>query len=435
MSPPLYIFEDSQSDRLHPLTYTRPAFDLRVGALTLRQRLELNLRRPLAGLFVRPGLAAAAAARNPGVPINPTLSAAEGLLLVNARWLLLAAQGHFDTPPADSAGLARSTIVWIHLSPALAAKLDPAQLHEPRTLEALLPSVRRVASAATLIDHPWQLLDHQRAAIQEDFARLGPANDATLYPNVHLLAPENIHLARNVKLWPGVVLDAQGGPILIESGTDIRANAVITGPAYIGPHCLVRTGADIREDCSFGPSSRIGGELSNCVFLGNANKQHHGFLGNSIVGEWANLGAGTTTSNLKNTYGEIRMPINGIDTPTGRQFLGAVIADHVKIGIGTYLSTGSVVGFGSHIITPRPPRFVPSFSWVTGQGIARADFEKLEAIATTVMQRRGAAFTAADHDLWVRIASEFSQAERYAWPVDMPAVPDAPPERGGGSVV
>jgi UDP-N-acetylglucosamine diphosphorylase/glucosamine-1-phosphate N-acetyltransferase len=433
MPPPLYIFEDSQSDRLHPLTFSRPASDLRIGALTLGQRLERNLHRPLAGLFVRPGLAAAAAARNPGLPINPALSPAEGLLLVNARWLLLAAQGHFETPPPDTAGLAQSTIVWIHLSPALAAKLDPARLHEPRTLEALLPQVRRIASAATLIDHPWQLLDHQRAAIQEDFALRGPANDATCYPNVHLLAPENIHLAKNVRLWPGVVLDAQGGPILIDSGTDIRANAVITGPCYIGPHCLVRTGADIREDCAFGPASRIGGELSNCLFLGNANKQHHGFLGNSIIGEWANLGAGATTSNLKNTYGEIRMPINGIDTPTGRRFLGALIADHVKIGIGAYLSTGSVVGFASHITAPRPPRFVPSFAWVTDRGIARADFEKLESVAATVMQRRGAQFTPADHDLWVRIASEFSQAERFPWPADTPIVPEAPPESAPGS--
>ncbi len=417
MPPPLYIFEDSQTDRLFPLTYSRAACELRAGALTLRERLALNFRRPLDGLFVRPGLAALAA-RASSSPVNPTLSAAQGLLLVNARWLLFASQGHFETPPPDTAGLAQSTIVWIHLSPALAAKLDPARLHEARTLEALLPHVRRIASAATLIDHPWQLLDHQHAAIIEDFARLGPANHAFLYPGVHLLAPENIHLAADVKIWPGAVLDAQGGPIIVDAGATLRANSVITGPCYIGPNALVRTGADIREDCSFGPGSRVGGELSNCLFLGNANKQHHGFLGNSIVGEWANLGAGTTTSNLKNTYGEIRMPINGVDQATGRRFLGSLIADHVKIGIGAYLSTGSVIGFASHIITPRPPRFVPSFAWVGDDGVKRANFEKLEQIAATVMQRRGAAFSDADHDLWVRIASEFSQSEHYPWPAE-----------------
>ena len=96
--------------------------------------------------------------------------------------------------------------------------------------------------------------------------------------------------------------------------------------------------------------------------------------------------------------------------------MGAVIGDHAKLGIGTYLSTGTVVGFGSHVITGRPPRFVPSFAWVTDKGVTRAAFEKIEQIATTVMKRRGREFTAADHALFVQIASEWSQAEQYAWP-------------------
>ncbi|HEY4330398.1 MAG TPA: glucose-1-phosphate thymidylyltransferase, partial [Phycisphaerae bacterium] len=150
-------------------------------------------------------------------------------------------------------------------------------------------------------------------------------------------------------------------------------------------------------------------------FLGNGNKQHHGFLGQSIVGEWVNLGAGTTTSNVKNTYGTVKMPLNGVDESSGRQFLGSIIGDHAKLGIGTYLSTGSVVGFGSHIVAPRPPRFVPSFAWVTDKGIQRADFEKLEQIAGTVMSRRGAEFTPADHELWVRIASEWALGEKHEW--------------------
>ena len=156
---------------------------------------------------------------------------------------------------------------------------------------------------------------------------------------------------------------------------------MVTGPVAIGPHCLIRTAADIREECAFGPNTRVGGEVGGTVFLGNANKQHHGFLGQTIVGEWVNLGAGTTTSNLKNTYGLVKMPLNGMDEPTGRQFLGSVIADHAKLGIGTYLSTGSVVGFAAHVVVPRPPRFVPSFAWLTEYGLERADFEKIEEIA------------------------------------------------------
>jgi hypothetical protein len=105
-----------------------------------------------------------------------------------------------------------------------------------------------------------------------------------------------------------------------------------------------------------------------------------------------------------------------VDEATGKQFLGSIIADHAKVGIGTYLSTGSVVGFGSHILTSRPPRFVPSFGWVTEKGIARTDFEKLEEIAAMAMGRRGREFGPADHELFVRVAGEYAMAEDYPWP-------------------
>ncbi len=213
-------------------------------------------------------------------------------------------------------------------------------MHEPRALEPILAKVQRTAASVTLIDHPWDLLTHQRAALTEDFAALGRALEADVMPGAHLLAPENIHLggtAGSIKIWPGAVLDAREGPIIVEEGTEIRANSVITGPVAIGPHCVIRTGADIRGETVLGKNCKVGGEVIGSVFLGNANKQHQGFLGQTIVGEWANLGAGTTTSNLKNTYGPVKMPINGRDEPTGRQFLGSIIGDHAKLGIGTYL--------------------------------------------------------------------------------------------------
>ncbi len=353
--------------------------------------------------------------------MNMPHSAKEGIVLINSRWLRLTEPGGetWKLPEADTAGLSHGTIVWMHLSAELAGQLDLSGLSEPHAFDAVLARTRHIsATTATLINHPWDLLDHQRAAILEDFAAMGAANEATLLPGAHLLAPENIHLAEGVKIWPGAVLDATNGPIIVQADTEIRANAVLTGPLAIGPHCLIRTGADIREDCSFGPNTRVGGEIIGSVFLGNANKQHHGFLGQSIIGEWANVGAGTTTSNLKNTYGTIRMPVNGMDEPTARLFLGSVIGDHAKVGIGTYLSTGSVVGFGSHVVTPRPPRFVPSFAWLTERGMRRADFEKIEQIAATVMKRRGVEFAAADHELFLRIAAEWSLAEHFVWPDD-----------------
>jgi UDP-N-acetylglucosamine diphosphorylase/glucosamine-1-phosphate N-acetyltransferase len=435
MLPPIYVFEDSQVDRLYPLTYTRAAFELRVGALTLLERLERNIGYPLAGVLVRPGLADVVrnrlAAGRPGeggpLAVNPPISMRQGVVLINARWLLLSAHAArarggqtpdapaFAIPAPDTAGISQSSVVWMHISAERAGEIDLSALHTPRGFDGILAKVQRFSAPATLIDRPWDLLEHQRAAILEDFAALGAAAPGVM-PGAHLLEPAHIHLGEGVRVWPGAVLDAQGGPIVVEQGTEIRANAVITGPVAIGRHCVIRTGADIREECSFGPGSRVGGEVIGSLFLGNGNKQHHGFLGQSIVGEWANLGAGTTTSNLKNTYGNVRVPLNGKEEPTGRLFMGSLIGDHAKLGIGTYLSTGSVVGFGSHVVVGRPPRFVPSFAWLTEKGMERADFEKIEQIAATVMKRRGAEFTAADHELFVRIASEWSLAEEYRWP-------------------
>ena len=414
---PLYIFEDSRFDGLFPLTYSRSAAELRCGTLTLLQRLQRMLGRPVNGLLVRDGLSAIVHHRLAPLPVNPGLSTKEGLILINARWLALGST--WNDPAPDSAGLSADAIVWAHLSAATAGKIDLSKIHEPRTLEALLPTLQRRSEKAILIHRPWDLLEHNHAAILEDFRRLGRANESKpLVPNsVHILAPENLHLGANVKLYPGVVLDASAGPIIIEADAAIRANAVITGPTAIGPRAVIRTLADIREDNTIGPGCRVGGEVIGSILLGNVNKQHHGFLGQSIVGEWANLGAGTTTSNLKNTYGNVRVPVNGSEEDSGRMFLGAVIGDHAKLAIGTYLSTGTVVGFASHINVPRPPKFVPSFAWLTEKGgIERVDFDKIVALAQTVLLRRGQSFTAADHDLFVRIATDWSLVENYPWP-------------------
>jgi len=411
--PAIYLFEDSQVDRLYPLTYARPAFLLRCGARTLLERFQRIIGGRLAGVLVRDGLAEITR-RHTSLPVNPGLSTKEGVILVNGRWLMLAAE-EWSEPAADTAMLAANAIVSVHLSPEKAAGIDFGKLLEPRTLEAVLPTLNRQTAQAILINRPWDLLEHQRGALLTDWPSFGRALESAPHAACHILAPENVHISRNVALAPGVVLDAQAGPIIIDEGTEIRPNAVLTGPLYVGPHCVIRTAADIREDCSFGPSSRVGGEVIASIILGHSNKQHHGFLGHSILGEWVNLGAGTTTSNLKNTYGIVRSPLNGVEESTGRHFLGSIIGDHAKLGIGTYLSTGAVIGFASQITASRPAKFIPSFAWVTPKGIARVDFERLVALARTVMSRRHVEFTPADHDLFVRIAGDWSTLEEFDW--------------------
>jgi UDP-N-acetylglucosamine diphosphorylase/glucosamine-1-phosphate N-acetyltransferase len=209
--------------------------------------------------------------------------------------------------------------------------------------------------------------------------------------------PENVYLADGVSLQPGVVLDASGGPITIGTRAKIGANTVIQGPASIGEYTQLMPLTYIRPGTSIGPNCKIGGEVSNSIVEANVNKVHYGFLGDSYVGEWVNLGAGTTTSNLKNTYDEVSMTIAGKTYKTGRKFVGAIIGDHSKTAIGTRLMSGTYIGYccslaGSQI----PPRWVPSFSFVTDKGTEPFRMDKALQIMQAVYARRNQQWTADD---------------------------------------
>jgi len=204
---------------------------------------------------------------------------------------------------------------------------------------------------------------------------------------------------------PGVVFDVRHGAVVLEEGVEVRAGTRLEGPLFAGPGSLLLGGA-IRNS-AIGPRCRVHGEVSSCVFLGYANKSHDGFLGHSVVGQWANLGAGTITSNLKNTYGEVRLDLPGGRLATGRTNLGTLFGDHAKTGIGTLLSTGTVVGAGASVVGAPVPRWVPPFAWGAG-GAERLDEEGFVKIARRVMPRRqvevGAALEASLRALHARLA-------------------------------
>jgi UDP-N-acetylglucosamine diphosphorylase/glucosamine-1-phosphate N-acetyltransferase len=184
---------------------------------------------------------------------------------------------------------------------------------------------------------------------------------------------------------PGVVFDVRHGVIVLEEGVQVRSGTRLEGPLFVGPGTQVLGGA-IRHS-AIGPQCRVHGEVAVSVFTGYANKSHDGFLGHSVVGQWANLGAGTITSNLKNTYGEIRLDLPGGRIATGRTNLGTLFGDHVKTAIGTLLSTGSVLGTGANIVGAPVPRWVPAFAW-GADGKESLDGEGFLTIAKRVMPRR-----------------------------------------------
>jgi UDP-N-acetylglucosamine diphosphorylase/glucosamine-1-phosphate N-acetyltransferase len=189
---------------------------------------------------------------------------------------------------------------------------------------------------------------------------------------------------------PGVVFDVRQGVVVIDQGSEIRSGTRLEGPTYVGSGTKV-LGGFVRASV-FGPECRVRGEVAVSVFLGYANKSHYGFVGHSVVGNWVNLGAGTTTSNLKNTYGPVRLEVDGERIDTGRINVGTFFGDHAKTAIGTMLATGTIVSAGANVFgTPTPPRYLPPFAWgCTGERMSEDGFLR---VAERVMARRNVQFS------------------------------------------
>lgn len=190
---------------------------------------------------------------------------------------------------------------------------------------------------------------------------------------------------REVMVEPGVVFDTRNGAIIVERGAELRHGVRLEGPCFIGRGTRV-VGGDVRGS-AIGPRCVVRGEISVSCFIGYANKAHEGFVGHSVVGHWVNLGAGTTTSNLKNTYGAVRVRVGGAEFETGRQFLGSLIGDHAKTAIGTMLPTGTVVGAGASVFGPGLTKYVRPFAW-GADGKTLVDEEGFVRVAERVMPRR-----------------------------------------------
>jgi UDP-N-acetylglucosamine diphosphorylase/glucosamine-1-phosphate N-acetyltransferase len=191
---------------------------------------------------------------------------------------------------------------------------------------------------------------------------------------------------RGASVEPGVVFDVRRGSVVLDAGAEVRHGTRLEGPVYAGPGTRV-LGGFIRGS-SFGPECRVHGEIAATVFLGYANKSHDGFIGHSVVGQWVNLGAGTTTSNLKNTYGTVQLWTPRGLRDTGLQFFGTAFGDHVKTGIGLRLSTGTVLGAGANVFDAMPSKVVPPFAWGARPPYDTYDAGKFVQVVAKAMARR-----------------------------------------------
>ena len=253
----------------------------------------------------------------------------------------------------------------------------------------------RKVDAPGLIRYPWDVIATAPTQIEGDLELLladGVYQEGLAGEGVAIRGDSRVFISNDAEVGPGVVLDARDGAIVIGPKCRIGSGSVLAGPLAIGAATQVSALTNIKSGTVIGPHCRIGGEVGSTVFQGYANKSHHGHLGDSWVGEWANLGAGTVNSNLLNTYGEVllRLEPDGPILRSGRTHMGCVIGDHVKTAIGTRIMTGSVLGTGSMVASTRPPaQTTPRFSWVTDRETHTYRFEKFIEVVKIFMSRRG----------------------------------------------
>lgn len=399
MPAPVILFEDAHWQRFLPLVYLRGLFELRCGSGELWQRVERILEDIGAprnvGLWCRPELQALVGEQTDR-PVNQLATA--GSLLLNGRgfWSRLPDIAESDAAWVGTTG-PEGSIACLWLDAALASVLSPDVLQNVERMEAVVAGLPRrdVTGLVTLFEWPWDLVHFNAAAIEADWQLARFAGTVQAPPGVFLLNPEAIHIGAGTRIKPCVVIDAEKGPVWIGSNVTVQPHVSLEGPCYIGNDSLIQPGAVIREGCAFGPRCKIGGELEATVVQSFSNKQHDGFLGHAYLGQWINLGADCLNSDLKNTYGTVRVPVNGRLVETGRQFVGMLMGDYAKSGINVAFPTGAVVGACSNVVVPAPPKFVASLTWLDERGQQPCDIERVVSSARTMMARRSRDLTPA----------------------------------------
>lgn len=410
MSLSVYIFEDPSYVKLFPLAYTRPVYDLRCGMLTLREKIARAYPRGRIVLLCRPYLAEVVKEQNPGFLINEFVGGES--LLINGRVLVDATFRTSIRPTGnDTMYLCGDVVVAVRLR---ATEDQASRLVEGFDIDQFEHCAKEQIPAR-LVEYPWDLVHTNGEELVRDvaplFAKKNPISTSK-YPGVHFVNKKAIRLANDVVLKPGVVLDAESGPIVIDDGVRILANSVIEGPVYIGKGTTIKAGAKIYGNTSIGSVCKIGGEVEASIIHSYSNKQHDGFLGHSYLGMWCNLGADTNTSDLKNNYRSVQAYNNGKMVDTGRQFLGLIMGDHSKTSINTMFNTGSVVGVSANVFGAGfPPKHVPSFSWGGSDGLVTYQLEKAVEVARLVMARRSKNLTATEAKLLQKVF-ELTRKER-----------------------
>ncbi|WP_222984483.1 GlmU family protein [Flagellimonas meishanensis] len=368
-----YILADGTTrESLLPFTFTRPVADIRVGILTVREKWEKWLGT------------SCSSKTEPYLSEKFPLKASGTNVVIYGKYL-------------PNKALVES-IGQLKLGEVLVSEGNPiayATAHPEK--DFIFSDYRSVPYQAEVmqIENTWDIFSKNGEALQADFDLLTAGRKSQpLSKTNRVLNPENIFLEEGSKVEFSI-LNASTGPIYIGKNAEIMEGCSIRGGFALCDHAVLKMGAKIYGPTTAGPYCKLGGEVNNSVLFAYSNKGHDGFLGNSVLGEWCNLGADTNTSNLKNNYAPVRLwsyKTEGF-AKTGLQFCGLMMGDHSKCGIDTMFNTGTVIGVSANIFGSGFPRnFVPSFSWGGASGFTTFLPKKAFEVAIAMMERRGFAF-------------------------------------------
>lgn len=398
----LCIFEDDTYSNFYPLTYLRPTFQLRCGIFTLYERIVKAFNPDDITLICRKNL-------NPTLResgYNPLTSAFDmdgRMLFINGTVIDAFELSRSITllPDENTLYMSDGRLVAAYLDTTYARQLSYYLLEQDvaSALNSLGDTVKHVMIESRCAEFTWDFIEVNPRMIEVD---IQTCVQTGIHGDVHAQAvlynPSQIYIGEGAQIDAMAVIDARGGPIYIGKNVTIEPFSLIQGSTFIGDDTRI-VGGQIREGTTIGPMCRIGGELEECIIQGYSNKYHAGFLGHSYLGEWVNIGAIATNSDLKNTYSNIRMEVNNNMIDTGLMKMGVVLADHVKLGIGVMLVGGATVGVASNIMNGLAPKIIPPFVWSDGSNVSEYTLEKFIAVANKAMARRKVEMSTAQANL------------------------------------
>ena len=400
----IILFDSDIRDQLLPITYTRPVCELRIGILTIREKWELWLKGKVSYIT------------QDYLSEKYPISIASDNLVINGAILP-------DTQLCQLIQNLKFNEALLKNGELIAARLDERQFYnlmEDNDIEELEGFELEESTKLLAINHVWDIFSFNDSAMRSDFAMLTKGRtSAPLSKTNQLLGDASQLFIEEGATIECSILNTKTGPIYIGKNAEVMEGCVIRGGLALCEGSILKIGSKIYGDTTIGPFSKVGGEVNNSVIIGHSNKAHEGYLGNSVLGEWCNIGADTNTSNLKNNYEPVKLWDYTKDSfvKTGMQFLGLIMGDHSKCAINTMFNTGTVVGVSANIYGAGFPRnFIPSFTWGGTGGLETYPFNKAIDTMERVLARRQMLVSKEDRDILKFI---FDYSARYrSWERD-----------------